>query len=58
MLAARSGNLELVKLLLENGADPTLKSDGNKLASDYTEDDDIRLALRKAIDKRNAKTLL
>ena len=51
MLAARSGHLDIVKILLDNGANPRLKSDGNKLATDYTEDSDIQFAINIAIQK-------
>ncbi len=35
MIAARTGNLQTVKLLLTHGADPNLKDNTGKTAADY-----------------------
>ena len=40
--AAQNGDEELVRLLLERGADPELASDQGKRPSDFAEDDSVR----------------
>ncbi len=42
-IAAKNGNTEMVKLLLENGSNPNQRSKGNKLASDETDNEEVLL---------------
>lgn len=42
-MAAKNGNKEMVKLLLENGSNPNQRSKGNKLASDEADDEEVLL---------------
>ena len=57
MFAARSGNQQIVKLLLQSGADPRLKSDGKKIASDYTNDPKIQYFISRAIASVNGEEI-
>jgi ankyrin repeat protein len=43
--AAQSGDVELVKLLLERGADRGLRASDGKRATDYAQTDDVRALL-------------
>ena len=53
MEASSDGNLETVKLLIENGADVNIKNNDGKTALDLAdfEDEDMKEVLRKAIAK-------
>jgi ankyrin repeat protein len=44
--------MRVIKMLLEAGADPTLKSDEGKTAFDYATDEDIKQLLQKYSDNR------
>ncbi|KAL1464576.1 hypothetical protein WDU94_004208 [Cyamophila willieti] len=46
-----AGNLEVVELLLKNGADPNVKDNAGHVAADYSEDNDIKIVLKKYGDK-------
>ena len=39
------GSYDVVKLLLDLGADPTIKNEENKIAKDYTSNPDLRSIL-------------
>jgi ankyrin repeat protein len=47
MVASVNGNTEIVKLLLEKGANPTLKDKEGKTALDYAGNPDIKKLLAK-----------
>jgi ankyrin repeat protein len=47
MYATAGGKFEMVKFLLENGANPNLKNVGGKLAIEYANDEEIRLLLEQ-----------
>jgi len=51
--AAHEGNVEVVKILLERGADPWIADNGGHIPLDYTEDSAIRSLLESAL--RNNK---
>ena len=46
--AARLGNVEIVNLLLENGADRTLSDHQGQTASDWTRNPNIKKMLKPA----------
>jgi ankyrin repeat protein len=55
--AASGGNKDIVVLLLEHGADPTIKNNKDKLPSDLTYDKDIIKILKEAEEKFTKKAV-
>jgi hypothetical protein len=57
MQAALVGKTEIVKILLDAGADPTVKDTGGRTAIDYAEDqkhDDIVQLIKQKIGPQSA----
>jgi ankyrin repeat protein len=55
MAASLNGHAEIVKLLLEKGANPGLKNNEGKTALDYAENSDINRLLEKAGTREYAR---
>lgn len=47
MIASCKGNLEIVKLLVDNGADINIKNNNGKTALDLADSEEIKEVLRK-----------
>lgn len=51
MLAAKAGYVEIVRALCLAGANALKKSDGKKIAEEYTENEEIKRILQRARSK-------
>jgi ankyrin repeat protein len=52
MIAAANGHFEVVKLLLEKGADASLRNEKGKSAADVAATEEIRLLINQRIKSR------